>query len=322
MPKIHNTILQPEKIEYKNALPIDVSLSDMRHSHVHYHCSDIELVYCLSGSATIRCNHEEVSLSKGELFTIDCNDIHYIYSNQPNCLMILHIDMHNLDLPFDYLKYVYFSCQDQNIYPHLKNALTKVKGMLLTLGFVFFSEQDSHTYSLPEMTNLLVRFMAEHFNWYNYFDGNLIPNEEIRTRIYNIIQHCQINYHKKTTISDLVENLHINRNYFSQFMRKSPYRSFRNMLGYIRCYESQFLLLSTDLSLLEISCRCGFSDDKYFYKQFKAWWGYTPKKFKDRLSKYSEEDNLFTSLSRESSRNFIKEYISIFHLINSFRFES
>jgi AraC-like DNA-binding protein len=80
--------------------------------------------------------------------------------------------------------------------------------------------------------------------------------------------------------------VHINENYFSQFIHKSGYGSFSNLIGYIRCNSAQFLLLSSELSVVEISDRCGFSDVKYFYKHFKQIYKKTPSEFRRWFAGY------------------------------------
>jgi YesN/AraC family two-component response regulator len=48
----------------------------------------------------------------------------------------------------------------------------------------------------------------------------------------------------------------------------------------VRVEESKHLLLSTDLSLVEIAIAVGFPDQSYFCKVFKKTVGLTPGKFR------------------------------------------
>lgn len=96
---------------------------------------------------------------------------------------------------------------------------------------------------------------------------------------------------KKLTISQLAVAVHINENYLSQFMHKSGHGSLSNLISYMCCFYAQYLLLTTEMSIIQIADKCGISDVKYFYKYFKNAWKQTPQEFRQWFVIYLKEDD-------------------------------
>ena len=97
MRKIHKILdIKEPDIDYIKNAPVAIEICNVRHSPVHIHSSAVELIYCLEGTVDIRCNHEIVTLNKGQIFTVDFEDIHCLFSNRENLLIIMHIDLEKI----------------------------------------------------------------------------------------------------------------------------------------------------------------------------------------------------------------------------------
>jgi AraC-like DNA-binding protein len=87
-------------------------------------------------------------------------------------------------------------------------------------------------------------------------------------------------YSEPLSLSDVAAHLGISPNYLSVLFHQTTNISFRDYLCQVRVEESKHLLLSTDLSLVEIAIAVGFPDQSYFCKVFKKTVGLTPGKFR------------------------------------------
>lgn len=157
-------------------------------------------------------------------------------------------------------------------------------------------------------SNKIIAILLDYFDWFNYINVYPSRNDDIRERFQAISAYCQLNLKRKLTISELAETVHINENYLSQFIRKSPYGSFSNMIGYMRCFAAQRLLLTTELSVIEISNQCGFSDDKYFYKHFRLAWGKTPTEHRQWYREYISSKDEIHTVSNEEAYKILEPY--------------
>lgn len=309
MRKINKILdLKNQQINYKNNSPIFIEICNIHHSPVHYHASDVELIYCLEGEVNIRCNHEIVTLKKGQIFTVDFEDIHCMFSDNDNLVIIMHIDMKKLKKPWEYMQYVYFACEDNGCQPYQQQPLQQVKNIVLAAAFLYTRNGGFPLNQSKSIVNKISDIMLEYFDWFNYINISPNRNDEIRDRFQAISAYCRTNLRRKVTISDLAKSVHINENYLSQFIRKSPYGSFSNMMGYIRCYVAQYMLLSTEYSVIEISNQCGFSDDKYFYKHFKQAWGQTPKELRQWYKDYIKVTDQISIISNDEAYKVLEPY--------------
>lgn len=309
MRKINKILdINDQTVKYMNDSSVCVEICSIRHTPVHFHESAVELIYCLEGEIDIHSNHEFVTLKKGQIFTIDFEDVHCLYSDRDNLLITLYIDLKKLEKPWNVLQYVYFACEDNTCQLYQRAALQQIKNMILATAYRYTKKGALSQRESSNVSNKIINILLDYFDWFNYI--NIYPNrnEEIRQRFQVISAYCQNNFRQKVTIAELAKTVHINENYLSQFIRKSPYRSFNGMIAYIRCFAAQSLLLTTELSVIDISNRCGFSDDKYFYKYFKEIWGKTPKEHRQWYKDYIQSPDEIRFISNTEAYKILEPY--------------
>ncbi len=308
--KKRTTILNLKDTEpdFINDSAVSINVCRVTHTPVHYHSSSVELLYCIDGEFQIHCNHETVSLKKGQMFTIDFEDIHCLYSDCDNLIAMMHINLKKVSVPWSYLQFVYFACEDGNCEPYQLEHLQKIKKLILSATYKYCRNGTLSSRECDTVASNITYTLLNYFDWYNYINVYPNNNDEIRERFQAISAYCQTNFRRKITISELADIVHINENYLSRFIKKSPYGSFSNMLGYIRCFDAQRLLLTTELSVIQISSMCGFSDDKYFYKHFKQAWGQTPSQYRKWFLEYIKSRDSITVLEPGEALDFLEPY--------------
>lgn len=285
MRKIKKTLdIIKETIDFKDG-PLYVQLCEIVHSKVHSHDNALELLVCLKGSFSIYCNHEKITLSESEIYTIDKNDMHCIWSDVSNAVLIIHIDLSESSIYNKKLMNSYIACEDLSCHPFQITKLNEVKSILLSFAYKkYFSDMpSSKAYAVADR---ITDILTENFDWYSYMDQYLSTDKEIHERIIYVVNYCAVHYTEKLTISILAKALHMNENYFSQFFRHSPYGSFSQLVGFIRCVHATRFLLCSELSIVSIAQVCGFSDVKYMYKSFTYWWKMTPNEYRKWFSEY------------------------------------
>jgi two-component system, response regulator YesN len=111
----------------------------------------------------------------------------------------------------------------------------------------------------------------------NVFDTLYLGNSDY---IVKAVQEISSNYMNKLTLHNLSESLHINSAYLSVLFKKEMGSNFSDYLNSMRIKKSKELLVTTNLSLLEISLQTGFEEQSYFTKVFKKIVGCTPNKYR------------------------------------------
>ena len=121
------------------------------------------------------------------------------------------------------------------------------------------------------------------------------------------------NYRNKITMGDICRIEHLNYNYLSQFFKTTSLKTFRNFLHEIRVYHSEHMLLcQPEMSVPEIGYACGFSDPKYFYREFRKKHGHTPHQHRIWYKSYNKLVSEDTIYSLEEKRAELEHLIAGF----------
>ena len=170
--------LKEYDLTYKGNLPFQAELSKVTNLIPHRHDKELELVYCLEGTVHLEAADQEATLNAGQLHSIDFGDIHCLWSDDDNTTLIFHLDLTRMP-GWEYLRYVFFSCEDLHLYPYQEEAMARVKDIVLSLSYEYFKGNvgDAERFDAPlkELTDLLLKY----FNWFNYDNQDDYMNIEL-----------------------------------------------------------------------------------------------------------------------------------------------
>ncbi|MEA4968944.1 MAG: helix-turn-helix transcriptional regulator [Candidatus Pelethousia sp.] len=68
----------------------------------------------------------------------------------------------------------------------------------------------------------------------------------------------------------LAQTFHVSPSYLHKIFRKQLNTSPIQYISNIKINEAQYLLSTSDLSIIQIAERCGFGDSRYFSRVFKS----------------------------------------------------
>ena len=308
--KIKNVI--PEAL---SDIPISAKLMNIRHYNSHMHEDSLELLYCISGHLNLVSAHMDyLQLNENELLLLDRSDIHYAWSDEDNKILVVHIDLTGYKLYTERIKYLFFSCASFLCKPAQRISMDQITDLMLASAYVKYSEEGGTPDVYAKLHNSLAKLLVEEFSWFAVENLTSRENEKYRERLEGILKYVQLHYDEKITVSQLAKRYYINENYLSQFLKTTSFESFSMLLQYIRCYEAERLLLTTNMKIQEISDRCGFSSVKYFHKYFKLLWGITPLQHKFRHMKFCSEPDSFFEYEKGPAFIAVRDYIAKRHI--------
>ena len=105
-------------------------------------------------------------------------------------------------------------------------------------------------------------------------------NPEEERAIYGITRFVQEHSAEDISLSVLSDEFHLNPQYISQLFKNEIGVNFLSYLTNIRMEQAKKLLLTTSLSITEISERSGYKDYRVFTKVFKKSEGITPSQYR------------------------------------------
>ena len=94
--------------------------------------------------------------------------------------------------------------------------------------------------------------------------------------IQSILTYISEHHSEPITMQDVAKEIGYNYHYLSNLLQKGLKTTFRALLNEYRISHSQYLLLSSDLSISDIAIECGYDSQCSFNRNFKEITGITP----------------------------------------------
>lgn len=255
---------------------------------LHWH-NEMEIIYVSKGSCIITVNQLPSLVSEGDIVFILPGMLHSIdrYKNAPVDFFNIVFDIQLLesatpsDICFEkYLK-PYLENQIQlpavisplhPLYPQLHLPLT---GLIRNCGLNF--------------PGLELYIKSQLFSLFWTLESLQTPiSKEAATRYHasqilkmkDLLQFIAIHYASPLTLKEASDFCGYSTSYFMKFFKSFTGSTFVEYLNTYRLKKACELLLSTNLTVLEISGTVGFDNHSYFIRIFKRQYGITPKKYR------------------------------------------
>lgn len=247
--------------------------TDIPEKHVialNWH-ENMELLYCIEGKGIVRCDDEEYSFKKGEIFIIESNMLHGAY---------------DIDGAFKYRCLIidkFFQTENglevENVhFPRL------IEDSELAAGFERLVEA---FYSKGRYKGALIRhavlgFMISLYEKYSsaYDESGIGQKRESLERIKSVIVYIKKNYAEKITLDDIASSVKTSKFYLSREFKQITGQTIFEFLNIIRCKEARRLIKS-GLSVSEAALSCGFENMSYFTRTYKRLAGELPSRLKE-----------------------------------------
>lgn len=128
-------------------------------------------------------------------------------------------------------------------------------------------------------------------------------DENLNLILYQAENYIKMNFHKNIKVNDVVNALHIDRSYFSKLFKHRYNVSPHEYILSLRLLTAENLLKSGNYSIDQIISSLNFTDQKVFSKQFKAFFGFPPLKYKKMLQSRSGESENKNEHAAENKKN-------------------
>ncbi len=103
-----------------------------------------------------------------------------------------------------------------------------------------------------------------------------LDNIPTRREIAKVQKYVRMNLHRKITLTEVADYLHLNPSYLSRLFKKTTGEGFVEYVTRIKMEQAKELLMSTNKTVEEIAYDLGFDSKSYFIKTFKKFYGVPP----------------------------------------------
>lgn len=107
--------------------------------------------------------------------------------------------------------------------------------------------------------------------------------EQVEGSVKKAICYVDAHLNKSLSLKEVANHVHLNPSYFSVLFKEQTNITFSEYLTRSRIQKAKNLLVTTDLSVDQITELVGYSTAKYFIKIFKELEGVTPSKYKKKI---------------------------------------
>ncbi|MEN8125500.1 MAG: AraC family transcriptional regulator [Bacteroidota bacterium] len=251
---------------------------------IHYH-HDHELIFIKNGKGVKRIVGDSIEeIEDIELVLVGSNLFHGWEMHNCKNKKIHEICMHIQNDLFDE------NLLTKNIFEPIKKMFENSKHGIL------FSNETAYE-MMPRLIKLSKRKGFDYFLDFTSILNDLAISENQRllsqyvpdtdTEEFNKCQRIKIvhdyiheNFNRKITLLEISELINMTPVSFNRFIKKRTFKTFISYINDVRIGYATRLLIETDLSVSEISFKCGFNNIANFNRIFKKTKRITPSKYR------------------------------------------
>lgn len=289
-----------------------VNVLKYRAPHIHL---DYEIGMVLYGQLTLKVKNSEYQLDPGDILCLNPCQLHEFFSTNQAALLFIQVNpayfhgiypiMQNTEFAIDYARADFHS----ETYMSLRRRMYDFANMYM---------KREHRYELKcaGILNLLFVDLLDFIPCTEISSDDKILNKTKADRVRRIANYIENNYAEKIRLQDLAQMEKVTETHMSHFFTDNFHMTFQEYLTKLRCEKARSLLLTTNLSLFDISYSCGFSDPKYFNKGFIKQYKSSPKEYRaafghDKLD--AQQNSMLTTqqiLSDRTSLILLNKYMN------------
>jgi len=300
-------IIQHRQIE---GLSIFINTVDYRTAHVH---SEWELIWVLDQPLSVTCGTKSFQAAPGQMMLFSPNEPHEFHKVEESCTFLcLQISpkilpaMPHLQVE-EYLLYK-FLCQEEEL--ALKQDLAKLMEsyLLRKEKYELYCVGQSHMILYRLLTKVPVRELTP---------GETVSIDKRNARLKRLIRFVDENYMQKIRLADFAQMENCSLSYLSRFVKDTLNQNFQAYVTSVRFNCACKLIAAGEKKMLDVCMESGFSDYRYFSREFQKQYGMTPEQYsqfaqKRHLEKAVVRHSLHSVerfYSREESLKILKNYL-------------
>ena len=289
---------------------IFINVLKYRSPHLH---SDYEIAMLMSGSIDIIYEDREIHMIPGDFMCVNPYQPHELRSSQNAQLLFVQINPTYFASVFPQIRNMEFI---ENIYAKdSREIYSTIHDLFIRLALCYMEEKDNYELMCAGLLNMLFYNLMIVLPHRNISNSESLSVHTKATRIRRIVDYIDSHHEEKISLADIAKQEGLSITSLSHFFSENIHMSFQEYLMKIRCEKARRLLLTTDLSYIDISISCGFSDPKYFKSGFTRQYGCSPKEYRQNFGRQKlsgQQTSMLTTqqiLSKQTSLVLLQQYL-------------
>lgn len=253
----------------------------------HYHDS-YELYLQTAGERTLLLNDLRYTLRPGDLYFLKPFELHYTKSYESS-----YYERYLMNIPASCLSPILTESEAAALFGSLDSCVLHLDEKQTAEILDYFRKAEDYGHRKGFLTEKLLCstvlqtlvFISELLKQEEISEG--LSTERIPEEIVSAIRFINRHYNEPVSLEQAAERAHMSRYHFCRIFHSATGATFLEYLYNVRLAKAHQLLLGSDLSLNEISSRCGFSSTSHLARIFKNAYGIPPREFRKRAGQPS-----------------------------------
>lgn len=254
--------------------------------HIH---TVLELVYFIDGTYTVLCDDKEYTAKSGDVVLFRSNSIHRMYCFTPECgrYYVLHISLEQI-LSFAFpgtgnkylLSLSFCHRNSKSFWSSDECKANGLSGLFERLISIYHRDKYASDIAAKLCCGEIIYTMLCDIGEES---ADIEDANNLARSIYDVINYINKHFAENLTAKECSKNAALSYSYFSRNFKRITGTSFKDYLNMVRIAHAEKLLLSTDLSIAQITEECGFNSQSYFIAEYKRQKNVTPHAFRKAM---------------------------------------
>lgn len=271
-----------KQIRYEGDIPVRIEILNVKQYPWHIH-NDIQIIYIIDGDIELKLTYEKFHLTKDSIHIIHPGDVHGMKGmSEKNLVVVLSLDMKFFLQRYPDLNAQIFTTKTNESLVSYREFLS-LKTNIFSIISELYNKEKNYNERIIENACALLDSLYKNFRGFTVDLANRTLEHKVShdmiqiERIGRVIRHIYDNYAYKLNLNEIADSEGLNPYYLSHLFKQIVGNSFRNFVSTVRVELSEVRLLTTDVPIAQIAADVGFSNAKYYVKNFEQWFGCHPR---------------------------------------------
>ena len=262
---------------------------DYRISHVH---PEWELIWILKNSLSITCSQSKFTAGQGQMVLFSPNEPHEFHKENESCTFLC-LQISETILP-DMPKLVIEQQMIQEYMP--QDIYQAIKKDLIAIMRAYLERREHYALYCVGQSCLILHQLLSCMPSHELTEEEAASINRRNARLKRLIRFVDENYMDKIRLADFAEAEGCSLSYLSRFIKENLNQNFQEYVTSVRFNCACKLIASGEKRMLDVCMESGFSDYRYFSREFQKQYGMTPEAY----SHFSKKRQLEASPVRHS----------------------
>lgn len=262
---------------------------DYRTPHVH---PEWELIWVLDNPLSVTCGAERCVVEPGQMILFNPNEPHEFHKAADSCTFLC-LQISPQILPAVLPVHVDGRLPHRHLKPQELETLQCILRRILT---AYMNKEDHFALYCMGQSCLVLHLLLQKLPSHLRSQEESESIDKRNARLKRLIRFVDDNYMQKIRLADFAEAEGCSLGYMSRFVKSTMNQNFQEYVTSVRFNCACKLIAGGGMKMLDVCMESGFSDYRYFSREFQRQYGMTPEEY----SRYARRMHLESAAIRHS----------------------